>query len=474
LPYAATIFISAFLIFQVQPIIAKFILPWYGGTPTVWTSCLLFFQAGLLLGYTYAHLIARHLEIRKQVIVHLGLLIMSLVFLPATPAESWKPDGTGSPITGITGLLFSTVGFPYMLISATGPLLQHWYARRYPEDSPYRLFALSNFGSLLGLLSYPFLFEPMMTLRNQTIYWSMGYGLYILMCGWAGSSMFRMVNANDRPGEGDSEKPRLKLGLMDPLHWMGLAACGTIMLMAGTNKITQDVASIPFLWILPLSLYLITFMITFNSPRWYHRIIWISAFLLYLPVLVIMLNGYFGAHKLHIVTQIGIYTLGLFICCMVCHGEIARRKPPPGHLTAFYLIVSLGGVLGGAFVNFLAPLLFNGFWEYHTGLMMLSILVGFSVLKNPDNSSVKPWLLTGRICWGARVLALGIFLQIGVAEHSEDAIASRRNFYGVLRVVESYRGGSRYQYKLYHGRINHGMQFRSKKRQRWLTTYFSR
>ena len=473
IPYAATIFISAFLIFQVQPIIAKFILPWYGGTPAVWTTCLLFFQAGLLMGYTYAHLIATYLGNRKQVFLHVGLLIISLAFIPVIPGESWKPDGTGNPILGIIGLLSSTVGFPYLLISATGPLLQHWYARRYPGNSPYRLFALSNLGSLLGLLSYPFLFEPVMTMRSQMIFWSMGYGLYILICGWTGMTLYRMTNSKD-DREGCLEKSGQKLGFMDPLHWMGLAACGTIMLMASTNKITQDVAPIPFLWILPLSLYLITFMITFNNPRWYNRYIWISTLLLSLPALVIMLNEYFGAHKLHITVQIIIYSLGLFFCCMVCHGEIVRHKPPPRQLTAFYLMVSFGGVLGGAFVNFLAPVLFTGFWEYHTGLMMISILVGFSLFRNPDKPPGKPLLLTGKICWGAGVLALGIFLNIGVAEQSEDAVASRRNFYGVLRVVESRRGGSSHQYKLYHGGINHGMQFREEKRRRWPTTYFSK
>ncbi|SVD80153.1 uncharacterized protein METZ01_LOCUS433007, partial [marine metagenome] len=180
--FAITIFSSAFLLFQVQPIIAKFILPWYGGSPAVWSTCMLFFQVGLLIGYVYAHLLACYVKARDQFFLHAGLLILSLTFLPITPDDALKPDGGGDPILEIIWLLILTVGTPYILISSTGPLLQHWFNRRYADRSPYRLYALSNLGSLLGLLTYPFLIEPTMALGSQANFWSVGYLLFVGTC----------------------------------------------------------------------------------------------------------------------------------------------------------------------------------------------------------------------------------------------------------------------------------------------------
>lgn len=326
--HAVTIFISAFLLFQVQPIIAKYILPWYGGSPSVWTTCLLFFQIGLLLGYAYAHLIVKKLNIKKQIIVHLSLLIVACIFLPITPSEALKPGGAEDPMWGIVKLLLSTVGVPYILISATGPLLQHWYEKKNEGKSPYRLYALSNVGSLLGLLSYPFIFERAFNLDTQTIFWSVGFLVYVVACGWAGMMLYRV--ADNIKEKIEEQLDGGKLGWKRPVMWMGLSACGSLMLLATTNKITQDVAVIPFLWIAPLSLYLISFIIAFDSPRWYNRYIWIPLFIGSIILMTYILNQDKLFDEWSIEYQLIGYCFGLLSICMVCHGEMVRLKPSPG------------------------------------------------------------------------------------------------------------------------------------------------
>lgn len=284
--FAITVFSSAFLLFQVQPVIARYILPWYGGSPAVWTTCMLFFQLGLLLGYTYAHLLATYLSTKQQAMVHIAVLVLSLVVLPITPSEALRPDGTGSPVVGILLLLVTTVGLPYILISATGPLLQHWFAARFPGKSPYRLYALSNVASLLALLTYPFLFEPALDLPDQTLFWSYGYALFIVACALSAFTLLRFEelkhSAAGKKAKVTVKKrvPKSVIAKSQILLWLGLSATGSILLLAITNKLTQDVAVIAFLWILPLSLYLITFIIAFDSPRWYHRGFWVSGLLL--------------------------------------------------------------------------------------------------------------------------------------------------------------------------------------------------
>ncbi|MCI5165489.1 MAG: hypothetical protein D3903_05205 [Candidatus Electrothrix sp. GM3_4] len=287
MPFAVTIFVSAFFLFQVQPIIARYILPWYGGSPAVWSTCMLFFQVGLLIGYIYAHLLARYLSQRRQVFLHAALLAASLFLLPITPDVALKPAGEDDPVWGIIRLLLLTVGGPYVLISSTGPLLQHWYRLKYADRSPYRLYALSNLGSLLGLISYPFLVEPNMIVGRQTVFWSCGYLAFAAACLWSGRSLLSAKNTVCSDSDSDLEpvaeaaKPTLpeEPSRTHPLLWVGLSACGSVMFLAVTSKMTQDIFVIPFLWVLPLSLYLCTLIIAFDSPRWYRRRIWLPAFL---------------------------------------------------------------------------------------------------------------------------------------------------------------------------------------------------
>lgn len=285
--YALTIFLSAFLLFQVQPLIAKYILPWFGGTPAVWTTCMLFFQMLLLVGYAYAHVTSWRLTPRTQAIVHSVLLCVSALFLPIIPSVEWKPTDGDLPTVRILVLLAATVGFPYLLLSTTGPLLQKWFSRTHPGSSPYRLYALSNVGSLLALVSYPLVFEPYLRLGVQANSWSWGYGVFALMCGWCAWRAFpdseseaspqaALLKTQDTAGQSTEniDETIKSPGGFRIIMWLGLAMVPSVMLLATTNQMCQEVAVVPFLWVLPLSLYLISFIICFDSDLWYVRSVW--------------------------------------------------------------------------------------------------------------------------------------------------------------------------------------------------------
>ena len=471
MPFAVTIFISAFLLFQVQPVIARYILPWYGGSTGVWTTCILFFQVGLLAGYSYAYLLRKLLSTRLQVIVHLSILLITLLCLPITPAEMLKPGGKGDPLTGILVLLLSTVGAPYMMVSSTGPLLQHWYHQYYRDRSPYRLYALSNSGSLLGLVSYPFLVEPQLSLSTQTLFWSFGYVAFVLTCAWCGTILIRKMPAGEMT-VAVSQSPEKPTGFINPLLWLTYAACGSILLLATTNKITQDIAVIPFLWVLPLALYLISLIIVFDSPHWYSRSFWLSGFFVSLVLVTVLLNQEHGDTKWSALSMIVIYAGALFIACMVCHGEMARIKPAPVHLTFFYLMVALGGAIGGIFVNLVAPVIFNGFWEFHLVWMLVTLLTGIGIFRHPGPARPvfrKLALLTG---WASACVMLLISLVDNIELHHENAIAERRNFYGVLRIYNYHSGSYEESRELYNGVINHGLQLMHPKRRSQPASYY--
>jgi SAM-dependent methyltransferase len=367
--YALTILVSAFLLFQVQPVIAKIILPWFGGSAAVWTTCLLFFQMALLLGYLYAHAVVRYLKPRVQMLLHGGLLLISAAALPIYPSLSWKPTAGEDPTFGILRLLAVTVGLPYFLLSTTGPLLQAWYARSFKGAIPYRLYALSNAGSMFALISYPFLFEPVFTTHEQAWMWSIAYGVFIALCGF---TAFRAGNAyavESAPDESPAEKPGLRLYAL----WLALPACASVLLLAITNHLTQNVAAIPFLWVLPLSIYLLSFILCFEGSGWYRRNP-------YLQVLAVALgsmafaNSADAAGNLPIKVLVPLFSMGLFTCCMVCHGELARLKPHPRYLTHFYLMIAAGGAVGGLLVGLVAPHLFDALYELQIGLVLCALL----------------------------------------------------------------------------------------------------
>jgi len=356
--FALTILLSAFLLFQVQPLIAKLILPWFGGSAAVWTSCMLFFQMALLAGYGYAHWLNGQTGSR-QAWIHIGLLTVSLTALPIVPSAWWKPSSAEDPLLRILGLLTATVGLPYFLLSATSPLLQTWYSRANGGAMPYRFFALSNFGSMAGLLAYPVLVEPTLAGRQQAWMWSAAYVVFAIVCGTVAFRSRRMGSAR-MPIEAQrtAERPP---AWSERVLWMALAACASALLLGVTNHLTQNVAAIPFLWVLPLSLYLLSFILCFDTDRWYRRA-------LFARLGVIALAGIaYGISEENTITDlkgaVALFSVALFILFMLCHGELARRRPAPAYLTSFYLMVSVGGAFGGLFVGFAAPYLFNALYD---------------------------------------------------------------------------------------------------------------
>jgi len=371
--YAITIFISAFLLFQVQPMIAKIILPWFGGGAAVWSACLMFFQMALLAGYLYSHATTRFLKARQQAILHTVLLVAAVALLPIMPGPQWKPADEKEPLLRILLLLAGTVGLPYMMLSTTGPLLQAWYTRASGGAIPYRLFALSNFGSFLALLSFPFVFEPMLTSQQQTTMWSVAFAVFAGSAAFAGWSMVKAIPAStesaaQKPESEDASVQSISFGRL--ALWVALAACASIMLIAVSSHLTLNVAPMPFLWVLPLSIYLLTFILSFESDRIYSRGTFLPLLVATLGVAAFMLTEEnrdgFG--------PIYLWSAILFVSCMVCHGELALQKPHPRQLTLFFLMVSVGGALGGTFVAMLAPIWFNNYYELAVSLGLCGLL----------------------------------------------------------------------------------------------------
>jgi hypothetical protein len=369
--FALTIFTGAFLLFQVQPLIGKYILPWFGGGPGVWTTCMLFFQVLLLGGYAYAHAITRRLQPRTQAILHLSLLAAALATLPITPGDAWKPHPSSDPTWHILALLMASLGLPYLVLAATGPLMQEWFRRTKPGASPYRLYALSNVGSLLALISYPFYFETHFTRRAQAPFWSWGLVFFALCCGFCAWRVWRQAPAGtvQETADADVAAPPTRF---QRVLWLCLPACASILLLAVTNKMCQDVAVIPFLWVLPLGLYLLSFIICFDSPRWYSRFYYT---LVLIGALIAICLALFEGADMPIVRQVVIYCGTMFVGCMICHGELYHQRPHPKHLTSFYLMIAAGGAVGGLFVALVAPNLFNNFYELHLSLGLTALLL---------------------------------------------------------------------------------------------------
>ncbi|HSB16078.1 MAG TPA: fused MFS/spermidine synthase [Bryobacteraceae bacterium] len=452
--YALTVFLSAFLLFQVQPMIAKMILPWFGGSSTVWSTCMLFFQTALLLGYLYAHGLRRWLGARTQAVCHGVLLAGSLAVLPVIPATWWRNGWEGNPSWKILGLLAATVGLPYFLLSATSPLLQWWYARTHAGAVPYRLFALSNLASLAALLSYPVLVEPNLSTRRQAIVWSVAYACFAILCGVAGWLSARRKAEGPASGEAAGESAP-KPSVWDRLFWVALAFCASTLLLAMTNQLTHDVAAVPFLWILPLSAYLLTFVLCFEAPRIYWRPGFYALLIPAFGVSTWMLRK--GSAGLDVIPAVSVVVSALFVFCMVCHGELARAKPHPRHLTEYYVMVSLGGAAGGVFVGLVAPSLFNGYYELPIGLVLCALMAVIVLFVE-----YRRFLETrfGMVCALALTVALGTnsgIVIVGVQATLRTYRIAKRNFYGTLRVREfDNNDGYGVRRELVHGGISHG------------------
>ena len=465
--FYAVVALSAFLLFLVQPLIAKQILPWFGGSSAVWTTCMLFFQGALLLGYAYADVAPRNLGPKRQPQLHIVVAVIGLLTLPILAPESWKPAGGEEPISRILLLLSVTIGLPYVLLSTTSPLIQSYFARLRPGQDPYRLFALSNAASLAALVAYPVAIEPYVGTRMQAWGWSTLFGLFVLLLGalaWrvsrAQSPAGESVAVAGSTGEANSiGSPELKT----QLRWIALSAAGSMLLLAVSNHITQNVASVPLLWILPLTLYLLTFILTFDGTGWYKRAGYAGPFLVLVSgMCFLLLNKDF---QFDLVVQTSVFCVGLFVVCMVCHGELVLAKPAPQHLTRFYLLVSIGGALGALVVSVLAPLLFATYVETALALLVAALLFV------PIAQAAHPFLQ-----WVAVALAIGVVGTAGwyVREEHKNAVEVTRNFYGVLK-VKSYDepGSDGYLVRLVHGAILHGEQYPHEKWRREPTTYYT-
>ncbi len=460
--YALTIFTSAFLLFLVQPIIAKQILPWFGGSAAVWTTCLVFFQFLLLAGYAYSDWTTRNLAARKQVVLHIILLAASLASLPIVADTGWKPAGDEDPAWRILGLLAATIGLPYFLLSTTGPLVQAWFARTFPAGTVYRLFALSNFGSLLALVSYPFAFEPWITTAVQSWGWSAAYVAFAALC--AASAWYSLRGGTAAGGLRDETAPDTGPAPApgDYAAWLLLSAMGAIMLLAVTNHITHDIASVPFLWILPLTLYLVTFILCFEGRGWYQRRIFIA------PLAAVVCAMAWALHEergiMEIKEAVLLSLVGLFVMCMFFHGELAARKPAPRYLTRFFLMVALGGALGGIAVGLAAVKLFDTYYEFGVGLVVTLAIAAY--LTRLMHSAVPMLVL-------AAVGFTGYHVYAYIGYLAKDTRVMARNFYGTLRVKDVGAVGEQDAVRrLMHGVIMHGEQYRAPARRGEPTTYY--
>jgi hypothetical protein len=483
LTYALTVLLGAFLLFQVQPIMGRVLLPWFGGTPAVWSTCMLFFQVLLLGGYAYAHALAGRKSTRGQALVHMCVVAACAAFVaflwtrweaPILPGESFRPTDASSPVLRILGILSVAVAAPYLLLAATGPLLQAWFARAFPGRSPYWLYVLSNTGSLAALVTYPFLVEPELTLVAQATAWSLGFLAFAALLAACCVLALRAVPLAT-PAALDADSGNDAAVLPPPLAvrllWMALPAAASAMLLATTNQLCQEVAVIPFLWVLPLTIYLLSFIVVFASDRFYWPPFWRFALFAASVGVVIAL---FEHLDLDILLEVAIYSAFLLVVCMVCHGELVRLRPAPARLTSFYLGMSLGGALGGAFVTLLAPVLFVGLWEFHFGVVAVWLLLAavqhVRHVEWHEESRVKAlkWVL---ILVG---VGLAVPLAIEAAKRYEDAIHSTRNFYGVLRVREIDRDlPDQHSLRLSHGAILHGVQFFDPARRNQPTSYYA-
>ena len=474
--YALATFASAFLIFLVQPMVGKRILPWFGGGPGVWTLCLMFYQTALFLGYAYAHTLVRRASPRGQLLVHGLVFASAALLLPVLPGDHWMPGGLDDPESSILRTLFANVALPFLVLAATGPLVQAWFARLYPDRSPYPLYAVSNVGSLLALCAYPFLIEPRLGLSLTATIWGAAFiacGVAVLSCGFLARNAGSAGNAPEHSGSVAATPLIVAL-------WLALPAAVVIVLMAITNRLCLDLASVPFLWVLPLGIYLVSFILCFGSERAYRRtpLVLLTLFVFGVQVMepfLTWLPASWIAALGSIYGQIASHCLLLFGTSMMMHGELYRLRPPPQNLTLFYLCVSGGGALGGIFVGVVAPRIFEAYHEFPLGLGCAGALLMLAC--GVDSRSV---LHFGAPRWrwalaAPAAVASLVFMALGSLEDPGGMTHAERNFFGVLRVFEyNTEDPPARQNTLTHGNIIHGVQFRHPDKRRLPTRYYGK
>ncbi len=504
--FVVTIFLSSLLVFSVQPMFAKMVLPLLGGSPGVWNTAMLFFQIMLLLGYIYAHLTTKLLGVRWQAWLHLSVMSLIFLFLPIGVTQGWTPPLEEAPVFWLIGLFAVSVGLPFFAVASNAPLLQRWFSHtdhRTAAD-PYFLYAASNLGSLLALLSYPLIFEPLLTSHEQSLVWGWAYTILVGLLVICAITLWRRCPAIASPAS-HSSMPLVateSLTMPQRLHWLVLAFVPSSLLLGVTMHITTDVAAVPLLWVLPLMLYLLTFVIVFARCPWLpHTWMVLAQPFLLIPIGVQQFDGVL----LNIVLPMAVF----FVTTMVCHGELVKRRPQASHLTEFYLWMSLGGMLGGVFNVLLAPLLFNSVIEYPLMLVLACFL-------RPWSSTTSKWMSSADVLWPTLLLAtlggllfmgglpsdwgiIGILifcLVLGLSTYSfrqrpvrfglgigvvfilttsfgpQDTVLTReRSFFGVNTVQLTEKGD---YHLLVHGRTIHGAQHTDPTRWNEPLTYYHR
>jgi hypothetical protein len=472
------IFLGALLLFTVEPMAAKQLLPSLGGSSAVWITCLVFFQTALLLGYLYAHWLGRRgltqRSAQEPAVVHIALLVAGAVLL----ALVGQPDlsgAAGHPLTAIFRTLTMTIGLQFLLLASTSPLLQLWLARADGSGVPWKLFALSNAGSLLALVLYPLAIEPYLSLGVQRKAWACGFGVYVVLCSaiawrWRGSGAGRAEHGGSGESGTGAEPPRagLRAGLRAKLLWFLLPAGAAIQLCAVTSHLSQNIAAIPLLWVLPLGIYLLTFIVAFEAPP----LRYMGLVMRVLVVLLAALGWMLSKTDVSVPIQIGIgfFLAELFFACLFLHVETYRLRPAnPSESTLFYLLIAAGGAAGTIFIGILCPLLFDA--NYDVALAFL-ITAAIALAVTWNLTWKQGW--AQRLLWGtgtALLLALVVMLHI---VYARGTLVEERNFYGALRVRESHVPPQAETARtLLHGTIEHGTQWFAPRFRRTPTTYYA-
>ena len=478
--YPLTAFLSAFLLFQIQPMIARAILPWFGGSATLWTVAVLFFQLGLLAAYAYAHVVLHALSPSRQRILHLIVVALSLLALPLAANEVLKPSGDRDPVLSILAVLFRTVALPYFVVAASAPLLQGWYAQEMGPSgrgrlpSPYVLYAVSNVGSLLALLSYPIVIEPALGLRVQFAAWSAGYGVFalaLLAVAWTGARREADVASPGGDGELGGEAviratpparpPRATLAAA-----LALAAATNTLLLAVTTTLSHNIAPVPLLWVVPLALYLASFALPFGLPLGRLRPLLPFLAVAALPPIAYVVTT---TAKITLPVRLALLMPAFFAVCLACYVELACLKPHPRHLSSFYLMIALGGALGGIFAGLAAPFVFDSYHELPLSLAVCAALAVALLARARGWAWWHPLAVVPM----AGAVAVAVYIVHGTLEDLAGDRLAIRNFYGTLEVAEETTPDNTGPLRvLVNGRIKHGGQLMARAHRRDVTTYY--
>ena len=509
--FAGTLFISATLMFILQPLFGKLLLPLLGGSPAVWNTCMVFYQTLLFLGYLYAHYLSLKFTPHQQILIHAVVIAISLVALPVALPDNLIPPTDSNPTLWLMGTLFLAIGLPFFVISSTSPLLQKWFSNlgHHTSEDPYYLYGASNAGSMLALLSYPFLIEPSIGLLEQKTYWSIGFALLSLLVIGCAFFLWRSHQTNSEESLVDDVE---ELPLLTKLHWMALAFVPSSLLLGLTNFISTDIASAPLLWIIPLTLYLLTFIVVFS--KWADKIHPVMVSLQPVILLPFIAYAFVDPAALPYWLNLILHLVAFFLAVMVCHGELAKNRPHTQHLTSFYLIMSFAGMLGGMFNTFVAPFIFNAVYEYpimivaalllrpgfHSQKISLQaafplglLVIGLAVYFLNDRlsqaliySTTNALILLAGLCYAFRsrpislALLSGVilFFTLGIQSIISNTIFQERSFFGVFSVRESVLLDENNQpekyHELFHGTTKHGAQRLATHIQTTPLTYYSR